>query len=116
MNMLPKLILLLCLIAASSHAITLKEAPKGMYIFSDGKLSATNQAFTSAGTAISNTNCDGVRWKVRWSDIEATPDSYTWQYLDDAVALAAAHNKKCGIFINAGRVGPAWLYTAPYNA
>jgi len=63
MNTLPKLTLLLCLIAASGHATEMKEAPKGMYIFSSGKLSATNQAFTSAGTAISNANCDGVRWK-----------------------------------------------------
>src|SRR6266567_3328829 len=116
MNMLPKLVLLLCLIAASGQAITMKEAPKGMYIFSSGKLSATNQAFTSAGTAISNANCDGVRWKVRWSDIEVTPDTYTWQYLDDAVALAAANNKKCGISIDAGTDCPAWLYAAPYSA
>src|SRR6266436_6250827 len=116
MNTLPKLNFLLCLIAASGHATTMKEAPKGMYIFSGGKLSATNQAFTSAGTAISNANCDGVRWKVRWSDIEVTPDTYTWQYLDDAVALAAANNKKCGISINAGTDCPGWLYAAPYNA
>ena len=116
MNTLPKLNFLLCLIAASAHATTMKEAPKGMYIFSGGKLSATNQAFTSAGTAISNANCDGVRWKVRWSDIEATPDTYNWQYLDDAVALAAANNKKCGISINAGTDCPAWLYASPFNA
>ena len=116
MNTLPKLILLLSLIAASAHAGTMKEAPKGMYIFSSGKLSATNQAVTSAGTAISNANCDGVRWTVRWSDIEATPDTYTWQYLDDAVAWAATNNKKCGISINAGTDCPAWLYAAPYNA
>ena len=113
MNTLPKLILLLCLIAASAHAATMKEAPKGMYIFSSGKLSATNQAFTSAGTAISNANCDGVRWLLRWSDVEANPDIYTWQYLDDAVAWAAANNKRCGISINAGKDCPAWLYAAP---
>src|SRR5438874_8627334 len=116
MNTLPKLNFLLCLIAASAHATTMKEAPKGMYIFSSGKLSATNQAFTSAGTAISNANCDGVRSKVRWSDIEVTPDTYTWQYLDDAVAWAATNNKECGIHINAGTDCPAWLYAAPYNA
>ena len=116
MSALPKFILLFCLIAASAHATTLKEAPKGMYIFSSGFLSATNQAVTSAGTAISNANCDGVRWLLRWSDVEATPDTYTWQYLDDAVAWAAANNKKCGISINAGKDCPAWLYAAPYNA
>src|SRR5437773_1367663 len=116
MNMLPKLILLLCLIAASAHAATMKEAPKGMYIFPSGFLSATNQAVTSAGTAISNENCDGVRWLLRWSDVEANPDIYTWQYLDDAVAWAAANNKRCGISINAGKDCPAWLYAAPYNA
>ena len=116
MNTLPKLILLFCLIAASAHAATMKEAPKGMYIFPSGFLSATNQAFSSAGTAISNANCDGVRWLLRWSDVEATPDTYIWQYLDDAVAWAAANNKKCGISINAGKDCPAWLYAAPYNA
>ena len=116
MSTLPKFILLFCLIAALAHATTLKEAPKGMYIFSSGFLSATNQAVTSAGTAISNANCDGVRWLLRWSDVEATPDTYTWQYLDDAVAWAAANNKKCGISINAGKDCPAWLYAAPYNA
>src|SRR6266566_4303419 len=116
MNMLPKLILLFCLIAASAHAATMKEVPKGMYIFPSGFLSATNQALTSAGTAISNANCDGVRWLLRWLDVEATPDIYTWHYLDDAVAWAAANNKKCGISINAGKDCPAWLYAAPYNA
>src|SRR5947208_10912734 len=116
MNTLPKLILLFCLIAASAHAATMKEAPKGMYIFPSGFLSATNQAVTSAGTAISNANCDGVRWFLRWSDVEATPDTYSWQNLDDAVAWAAANNKKCGISINAGKDCPVWLYAAPYNA
>jgi len=104
------------LTAASAHAGTMKAAPKGMYIFPSGFLSASNQAVTSAGTAISNANCDGVRWLLRWSDVEATADSYTWQYLDDAVAWAAANNKKCGISINAGKDCPAWLYAAPYNA
>src|SRR6266513_133141 len=85
MNTLPKLILLLCLIAASADAATMKEAPKGMYIFSGGWLSATNQAVTSAGTAISNANCDGVRWKLRWSDIEANPYIYTMQDTPGAI-------------------------------
>src|SRR5438270_3917598 len=116
MNTLPKLILLLCLVAASGHATEMKEAPKGMYIFPSGFLSITNQAVTSAGTAISNANCDGVRWLLKWSAVEATPDTYTWQYLDDAIALAAANNKKCGISINAGKDCPGWLYAPPYNA
>src|SRR5437763_16161423 len=116
MNTLPKLILLLCLVAASGDATEMKEAPKGMYIFPSGFLSITNQAVTSAGTAISNANCDGVRWLLKWSAVEATPDTYTWQYLDDAIALAAANNKKCGISINAGKDCPGWLYAPPYNA
>ena len=87
-----------------------------MYIFSGGKLSASNQAVASAGTAISQANCDGVRWKVKWLDIEVTPDNYVWQYLDDAVAWAATNGKKCGIDIDAGRDCPDWLYAAPYSA
>ena len=60
-----------------------------------------------------------LRWRaldVRWSDIEVTPNNYTWQYLDDAVALAATNNKTCGISINAGKDCPEWLYAPPYNA
>jgi uncharacterized repeat protein (TIGR01451 family) len=102
--------------ALASTLIATKAAPTGAYIFSSGWLSETHQAVTAAGSAINNANCDGVRWKVRWSAIEITPDTYTWQYLDDAVALAAANNKKCGIHINAGRDCPAWLFAAPYNA
>ena len=42
--------------------------------------------------SISNANCEGVRWKIRWSAIERSPDNYAWQYLDDAVALADDFN------------------------
>ena len=102
--------------APTSTPAAMKAPPQGMYIFSSGKLSASTQAVASAGTAISNANCDGVRWKVRWSDIETTPDNYTWRYLDDAVALAAENGKKCGISVNAGIDTPAWLWAAPYSA
>jgi len=102
--------------ALTSTSAAMKAPPQGMYIFSSGKLSASTQAVASAGTAISNANCDGVRWKVRWSDIEVAPDNYTWKYLDDAVALAAENGKKCGISVNAGIDTPAWLWAAPYNA
>ena len=93
-----------------------KPAPQGMYIFSNGYLSSSNQAASAAGTSINNANCDGVRWEVRWSDIEVTPNNYNWQYLDDAVAFAATNNKTCGISINAGTRCPEWLYAPPYNA
>jgi len=102
--------------AVTSAPTAMKASPQGMYIFSSGKLSASTQAVASAGTAISNANCDGVRWKVRWSDIEVTPNNYTWKYLDDAVTLAGENGKKCGISVNAGVDTPAWLWAAPYNA
>ncbi|PYY20057.1 MAG: hypothetical protein DMG62_24020, partial [Acidobacteria bacterium] len=92
-----------------------KPAPQGMYIFSKGHLSSSNQAASAAGPSIKNTNCDGVRWDVRWSDIEVTPNNYNWQYLDDAVVFAATNNKTCGIHINAGIHCPEWLYAPPYN-
>jgi uncharacterized repeat protein (TIGR01451 family) len=96
--------------------IAMKAAPQGMYIFSRGKLSSSNQAVGAAGPSISQANCDGVRWKVKWADIETTAGSYTWKYLDDAVALAAANGKHCGISVNAGIDTPAWLWAPPYNA
>ena len=102
--------------ALAPALIAMKDPPKGMYIFPSGFISATNQAVASAGPAISNANCDGVRWLLKWKDVEATPNTYTWQYLDDAVALAAANGKKCGISIDAGLWCPAWLFAAPYNA
>src|SRR5919201_3823617 len=52
--------------ALAPTAMAMKPPPQGMYIASSGKLSASNQAVASAGTAISQQNCDGVRWKVKW--------------------------------------------------
>ena len=75
--------------ALAPTPIAMKAAPQGMYIFSKGWLSSSNQAASAAGPSINNANCDGVRWNVRWSDIEVTPNNYNWQYLDDAVAFAA---------------------------
>ena len=95
--------------------LPLKPAPQGMYIFSKGYLSSSNQAAIAAGPSINNANCDGVRWNVKWSDIEVTPNNYNWQYLDDAVAFAATNNKTCGIHITAGTRCPEWLYAPPYN-
>src|SRR5436309_15284870 len=112
MNRLPKLIFLFCLIAAPAYAGTMKEAPKGMYIFPSGFLSATNQAVTSAGTAISNANCDGVRWLLRWSDVEANRDIYTWKYLYDAVAWDTAINMRCGISRHASIDGLVLFYAS----
>ena len=100
----------------SSTPIAMKAAPKGAYLTSRGKLSSSNQAASAAGPSISQANCDGVRWTVRWADIETTAGSYTWQYLDDAVALAATNGKNCGISVNAGIDCPAWLWAPPYNA
>jgi hypothetical protein len=99
-----------------SPSIPMKAVPSGTYIFSKGKLSQSNQAAASAGTAISQDNCDGVRWKADWSAVEPTPDNYDWQYLDAAVALAAANGKRCDISVNAGINSPAWLFAPPYSA
>ena len=95
--------------------LPLKPAPQGMYLSSTGYLSSSNQAASAAGPSINNANCDGVRWHVKWSDIEVTPNNYNWQYLDDAVAFTATNNKTCGISINAGTCCPEWLYAPPYN-
>ena len=43
--------------------LPLKPAPQGMYIFSTGYLSSSNQAASAAGPSINNANCDGVRWQ-----------------------------------------------------
>ena len=105
----------LALSPTAQGQLPFKPAPQGMYIFSKGHLSSSNQAASAAGPSINNANCDGVRWNVRWSDIEVTPNNYNWQYLDDAVAFAATNNKTCGIHINAGTRCPEWLYAPPYN-
>ena len=104
-----------CTFAHRTGQVPFKPAPQGMYISAIGHLSSSNQAASAAGPSINNANCDGVRWNVRWSDIEVTPNNYNWQYLDDAVALATTHNKTCGISINAGTRCPDWLYAPPYN-
>ena len=99
-----------------SSPSTAKPPPTGAYIFSSGYVTATNPPSTSVGTSIDNANCDGVRYLVKWKDVEVSADTYTWTYLDAAVQYATDHFKKCGISVNAGRDSPSWLYSAPYSA
>ena len=96
----------LALSPTAQGQLPFKPVRQGMYIFSKGYLSSSNQAASAAGPSINNANCDGVRWDVRWSDIEVTPNNYNWQYLDDAVALAARNNKHAEFTLMLAHVAP----------
>ena len=56
-----------------------------------------------------NTNVDGLRIRVSWSDIETADNVYNWPLIDDCLANALASGKFIGLGLIAGIDTPPWL-------
>jgi hypothetical protein len=58
----------------------------------------------------------GVSLRTQWARVEphehANTNDFYWGYLDQGVALAAAHGKKVSILVTAGVSCPQWLFDA----
>ena len=58
----------------------------------------------------------GIALRTHWDRVEphehANADDFYWDYLDQGVALAAAHGKKVSISVTAGVTCPRWLFDA----
>ena len=58
----------------------------------------------------------GVSLRTQWARVEprehANTNDFYWGYLDQGVALAAAHGKKVAILVTAGVTTPQWVFDA----
>jgi hypothetical protein len=52
----------------------------------------------------------GVAVRVKWSTVEPAQGTYSWAYLNDAVATAQSSGKKVAISVIAGCFSPTWVY------
>ena len=66
--------------------------------------------------ALTNQFVQGIALRTQWGRVEphehANADDFYWDFLDQGVALAAAHGKKVSILVTAGVTTPQWVYDA----
>jgi hypothetical protein len=66
--------------------------------------------------ALTNPWVQGVALRTQWGRIEphehANANDFYWDFLDQGVALCAAHGKKVSILVTAGVTTPQWVYDA----
>ncbi len=97
----------------SALAIGLKPQPSGIYDLLVGA-PITGMVDLTNNPLLDNPNVDGYRFKSGWARIQPDgPDTYNWDQIDAAIAIAAAHGKKLSISIGAGIVTPDWVYNTP---
>jgi hypothetical protein len=99
-------LLLLCL-ASSAFA-----QPSGVYcLFGiDENINDVNNAQAWNDSVVS-----GVAVRVQWSTLEPAQGTYSWAYLDNAVAKAQSTGKKVAISVLAGCFSPAWVYNLSHE-
>jgi len=70
----------------------------------------------STDPALTNPYVQGIALRTHWDRVEphehTNPNDFYWDYLDQGVALAAAHGKKVSIYVGAGVTTPQWVFDA----
>jgi hypothetical protein len=88
-----------------------KPYPKGIMLLMSRQLDPSKPVGTHP--ALTHSNIDGMRVKIKWSNVEVTQGVYNWTPIDQAISLARSVGKKISISINAGANDcPQWLYSA----
>ncbi|HKP36441.1 MAG TPA: hypothetical protein VJT71_06255 [Pyrinomonadaceae bacterium] len=61
----------------------------------------------------SNPDVTGVTIRLRWNDIQPTPDAFVWKHLDREMNQAVKYGKLFTLDVKAGAYGtPAWIFVA----
>jgi hypothetical protein len=104
------------LLYGSNHANA--QAPRGigiMYLENSDAVGDPIHNWTT-DPALTNPLVQGIALRTQWGRVEphehANANDFYWDFLDQGVALAAAHGKKVSILVTAGVTTPQWGYDA----
>ncbi|MBA3963208.1 MAG: beta-galactosidase [Chthoniobacterales bacterium] len=77
-----------------------------------GVFSISSPGKNPTQNALANANVDGITIAQTWNDLEPNEGEYHFEFLDGAIAMCAAHNKKVLLCIGMQNGKPAWVNTS----
>ena len=105
---LTRLLIVAVLCGKTANAQDLKPGPHGIIAVLPSFNS--DRRVNLARPVWSNPLVRGVRVRTIWSNVQPEEKSFDWSFFDEALALAARHDKIVGLSLAAGIYTPEWVY------